>query len=473
LKSRATVPRFAHGCPGVAATGECTGAMASQQDPEDPVARLLSRLLDKETSRVPTSTLGRFGRTAVAAARAGTGALIGRIRNRDSSGLGAADVKTIEALVMSLGDLKGVAMKVGQILSYVDDSLPPEGRRLLSVLQSRSQPISFAQVASTLRDDLGARGEVLLAELAPEPVSTASIGQVHRARLPDGTQVAVKVRHPGMDAAIRADFRGAEMGKALARLVGPGLDFEQVVAEAKAAFLEECDYLTERANQERFAVLFSDHPQIRIPPVHGEWCSARILTSTWCEGRPFETFVEVATQEERDAAGRALYEFYVGTLYRHGLFNADPHPGNLLFPRRGGTVILDHGCVRRFDAPTVASLVQLARAVRDDDAGRIREAMQRLGARDPLPGPAFDQTRRLLRGFFSPTLVPGRRRLQAGVGIETGSIVRDKRALMRLHLPGRLLFLFRIRFGLYAVIARLGAELDWQGLEDEFSSLAP
>jgi predicted unusual protein kinase regulating ubiquinone biosynthesis (AarF/ABC1/UbiB family) len=443
--------------------------MASRQDPDDPVATLLSRLLEEETSRVPTSALGRLGRAAVAATRAGTGALIGRIRNRDSSGLGAADLNTIAALVMSLGDLKGVAMKIGQILSYVDDSLPPEGRRLLALLQSRSQPISFTEVASTVREDLGARAEILLAALDPAPVSTASIGQVHRARLPDGTEVAVKVRHPGMEAAIRADFRGAEMGKTLARLLGPGLDFEQVVAEAKAAFLEECDYVTERANQERFAELFSGHPQIRIPAVHGEWCSARILTSTWCEGRSFETFADQATQPERDAAGRALYEFYVGTLYRHGLFNADPHPGNLLFPAGGGTVILDHGCVRRFDAPTVASLLQLARAVRDDDAARIREAMKRLGARDPLPGPAFDETRRLLRGFFSPTLLPGRRRLQAGVGIETASMVRDKRSLMRLHLPGRLLFLFRIRFGLYAVLARLGAELDWQALEDELA----
>ena len=90
-------------------------------------------------------------------------------------------------------------------------------------------------------------------------------------------------------------------------------------------------------------------------------------------------------------------------------------------------------------------------------------------SRGPLPGPTFDETRLLLRGFFSPTLVPGRRRLRAGAGIEMESLFRDKRSLMRLQLPGRLLFLFRIRFGLYAVLARLGAELDWQGLEDDLA----
>jgi hypothetical protein len=107
--------------------------------------------------------------------------------------------------------------------------------------------------------------------------------------------------------------------------------------------------------------------------------------------------------------------------------------------------------------------------VREDDAASIREALERLGARKPVPGPAFDDTRRLLRGFFSPTLVSGRRRLQADVGIETRTVVRDKRSIMRMQLPGRLLFLFRIRFGLYAVLARLGAELDWQELEDDLA----
>jgi predicted unusual protein kinase regulating ubiquinone biosynthesis (AarF/ABC1/UbiB family) len=443
--------------------------MTADDGAKDPVARLLSRLLEGGSSSVPTSTMGRFGRTAFAAARAGTGALVGRIRNREANGLGAADLKTIEQLVVSLGGLKGLAMKIGQVLSYVDESLPPDARRLLATLQSQSQPIAFTDVERTLRDDLGPRAETLLGHLDPRPVSTASIGQVHRAFLDDGTAVAVKVRHPGMESAIRADFKGAEVGKALVRLLGPGLNIEEVLDEAKAGFLEECDYTTERANQERFASLFANHPHIRVPAVHGAWCSARILTTTWCDGRSFEAFVAGATQPERDAAGRALYEFYLGSLYRHGLFNADPHPGNLLFPEEGGIVVLDHGCVRRFDAKTVVSLVHLARAVRADDSPAMCEALARLGARAPTPGAHFDETRRLLRGFFSPTLVPGRRRLEAGVGIETTSVLRDKRSIMRLQLPGRLLFLFRIRFGLYAVLARLGAQLDWQALEDELA----
>lgn len=435
--------------------------------------KLLSRLLlEAGTSRVPTSALGRFGRTAFAAARVGTGTLLGRLRNRDrgSLGLGAADIDAIAELVVSLGGLKGLAMKVGQILSYVDDSLPDESRRLLATLQSQSQPVPFGDIEKTLREDLGSQAEILLARMDPRPAATASIGQVHRARLPDGTEVAVKVRHGEIEAAIRADFKGAQVGTALVRLLGPGLNIDEMLAEAKAAFLEECDYIAERANQEAFGTIFRDHAAIKIPAVFGSWCSGRVLTTAWWEGRPFDRFVLQARQEERDAAGRALYEFYVGTLYRHGLFNADPHPGNLLFPEMRGTVILDHGCVRRFDAVTIEALLDLARAVREDDAPATCHALARLGAREPSPGPAFAETRRLLRGFFFPTLFPGKQRLQSGIGIEAKLLLRDKRLLLRLQLPGRLLFLFRIRFGLYAVLARLGAELDWQKLEAEMSA---
>jgi hypothetical protein len=198
--------------------------------------------------------------------------------------------------------------------------------------------------------------------------------------------------------------------------------------------------------------------------------ATRVLATAWWEGRPFDRFVLQARQQERDAAGRALYEFYLGTLYRHGLFNADPHPGNLLFPETGGTVILDHGCVRRFDSATIESLLELARAVREDDAPATRHAIARLGGREPSAGPAFEETRRLLRGFFSPTLVPGRRRLQRASASRrsrcSGTSVRSCGCSSRA--------------GYYSCSGSgsastpswhgLAAELDWQKLEAEMSA---
>jgi predicted unusual protein kinase regulating ubiquinone biosynthesis (AarF/ABC1/UbiB family) len=301
-----------------------------------------------------------------------------------------------------------------------------------------------------------------------EPEATASIGQVHRARLPDGAQVAVKVRHPGIEAAIRADFRSASIGKSLAQLLAPGSNVGELVSEAQARFLEECDYTQERLRQGRFASIYGGHPVLIIPAVHEDWCSGRVLTTSWREGVGLEAFVEPATQDQKDAAGRALYEFYLGSLYRHGLFNADPHPGNLLFEEGGRVVVLDHGCVREFDPPTVAALEELSGAVRAADDVRLRTALHALGVRNPV-GPGFEVTRRMLRGFFEPVLSAGIRPMQAAVSLDVREVTRNKKSMLQMQLPGKLLFLFRIRFGLYAVLARLGAQLDWRALEEEVS----
>jgi len=435
--------------------------------PKDPLQLLLEHLRAEEGTPIPTSSLGRLGRTALTGARVGLGALAGTVRGRDLN-LGSLSPEALSRLVESFGELKGIAMKVGQILSYVDGSLDPQARQFLAVLQRYAQPTPFAQIEGTIQEDLGARGRALLARIEREPVAVASIGQVHRAVREDGTPVAVKVRHPGIDTAIRADFKAAAMGTVMARAFAPGLDVAEIIEEAKARFLEECDYPLEARRQVRFVELFAGHDAIGIPAVHSDWCGARVLSTTWCEGAGLEAFLQSRpSSEARERAARALYEFYVGTLYRHGLFNADPHPGNLLFSRQGRVTILDHGCVREFDRDTVAGLIRLSRAVRADDGSRIQAALRAIGM--PKPALDFEVTRGLLRGFFDPLLTPGRHAVPPDRAVAMGETIQLKRKLMRMRLPGKLMFLFRIRFGLYAVLSRIGAELDWASLEDELA----
>ncbi|HYX91320.1 MAG TPA: AarF/UbiB family protein, partial [Myxococcaceae bacterium] len=154
---------------------------------------------------------------------------------------------------------------------------------------------------------------------------------------------------------------------------------------------------------------------------------------------------------------------------RHGLFNADPHPGNLVFGEEGTVTILDHGCVREFDPETVRSVAALSRAVREDNRERILDALRRLEARPPEDAPSLEVTRRLLRGFFQPTLQGGARPMRGDVTVEARELLANKRAVLRIRLPGRLLFLFRIRFGLYSVLSRVGAIVDWQSLEERYT----
>ena len=423
---------------------------------------LIERLSTGSTA-VPTTAFGRLRRTAGALLRGRSALLSGE----------EVDIAAVERLVRSFGELKGVAMKMGQILSYVDDALPAETSALLGVLRTWSQPTPFEQVEQIIREDLGGRSAELLLRLERQPVSSASIGQVHRGRLPGGEQVAVKVRHPGIDDAIRADFQAARAGTAFAQLLLPGADIRTFIHEARTGFLEECDYRLEARRQQRFVELCADDERISIPKVHHEWSGERVLPTEWHDGRSLDDFL--ATQpsgEERARVGRALYEFYVGMLYRHGLFNADPHPGNLLFRPDGRVTVLDHGCVREFDRDTVAAIAALSQAVRLDDAGAIRAALVRVGAKDPGAKKAYEVTRGLLRAFYAPVLEPGPRRVSAGISHSMKKIVASKRSIMRLHLPGKLLFLFRIRFGLYAVLARLGAELDLRELEERLANAA-
>jgi predicted unusual protein kinase regulating ubiquinone biosynthesis (AarF/ABC1/UbiB family) len=435
--------------------------------PRDPMELLLEHLRSQEGRPIPTSSLGRMGKTALTGVRIGLGALSGKLHGRDLN-LGSLSPEALARLVDSLGELKGIAMKAGQILSYVDGSLDPETRQLLAVLQRYSQPTSFAQIERIIHEDLGAEGRRLLSRIEREPVAVASVGQVHRAVRDDGTPVAVKVRHPGIDAAIRADFKTAAIGKVMARAFAPGLDVAEIIEEAQARFLEECDYALEARRQMRFAELVAGHEAIAIPAVHLDWCGPRVLTTTWCEGAGLESFLHAGpSSAARERAARALYEFYVGTLYRHGLFNADPHPGNLLFSADGRVTVLDHGCAREFDHDTVEGLIRLSRAVRADDESQIQAALSAIGM--PRPAVDFEVTRGLLRGFFDPILTPGRHPIPADRALAMGETVSLKRNLIRMRLPGKLMFLFRIRFGLYAVLARIGAEIDWASLEDDLA----
>lgn len=413
-------------------------------DDDDPLGRLKERI--GGVAKLPTSALGRARRGASAAFKLG----LGRLR-------GKGDAAVFEELAVQLGELKGIAMKAGQILSYLDTDLPEEAKRLLAVLQVSSQPTAFEAIEKAVP-------AALLPTLEREPVATASIGQVHRAALPDGTRVAVKVRHPGIEDAIAADFRTASTASALPGLLMPNVgDF---IAEARETFLAECDYVAERKSQERFGALYAGDADITVPAVHADWCSDRVLVTTWCEGLPFERFAATASQPARDRAGAALYRFYVGSVYRHGLFNGDPHPGNLLFREDGSLIVLDYGCVRTFEPELVRGLVALSRAVRADAEAAIRAALRGLGAADP-DEKGYRVARELLRGFYAPVLVRGPHVITSGLSLDAKQIAKDKLAIGRMRLPAKLLFLFRIRFGLHSELVKLKSNVDWAGLEEQ------
>jgi ribosomal protein L7/L12 len=325
---------------------------------------------------IPTTPLARVPRVAAISIRGGVLALLARMRG---ARLSRGDLASVQRIALSLGRLKGVAMKVGQHLSYVDGNLPDEARAVLSALLTHSQPMPIEQVTEILERELGPQAAPLLAALEPAPISSASIGQVHRARLPGGSRVAVKVQYPGIVEAIRTDFGPASLAGRFASLLYPGVEIEGFLREARARVLEECDYRAEARHQADMASRFAGHPLLTIPSVHPTWSTGRVLTTSFFDGVDLdELFARGASQEQRDRIGSALYEFYVGSLARWGLLNGDPHPGNYLFDGEGRVAIVDHGSSRRFDA-TGEELARRVRVLEADDRASAYRASAGLG----------------------------------------------------------------------------------------------
>lgn len=425
-------------------------------------AQKLAQSFLAQSAALPVSRLGRLFKTG----RSAVGLANTIFRQGDPS------PEVLANLASRLGELKGIAMKMGQIVSFIDPSMSPETRSMLSVLQTKAPASSWELVEVTVRESFAGRAEVLLQAMVRQPIAVASIGQVHRAKLPDGREVAVKVRHAGILQAMQADFATARSGLGFANtlLLGAASSANDVLDEAKSAFLEECDFRLEAGHQRFFSEWVSKQPGVVVPQVVDAWCSETVLTSEWLPGRSFDDFLASnPTQAQRDSAGLALYRCTFEALYATGRFHADPHPGNYAFLDDGRVVLYDFGCVRTFSAEMTCAMGDLVRALKADDEAAMRDAGLRLGFRSKLTGDDFQTFRRLTRSFFEPLFIRGRSRITPDTGIDARALTRDKRAMIRLGFPAPLLFLLRIRFGLYAVLTRLGAELDWGALESGFA----
>ena len=417
--------------------------------------------------KLPTSTAGRMGRTALAGLRAGR--LVMKLRKAAGDPEGPRlDAETAARIVAGIGQLKGIGMKVGQIMSYIDVDLPPELMEALSVLQTHAQPMAASEVRSILAFELGDRGREIARTLEETPIAAASIGQVHAALLPDGSRVAVKVQYPGIEKAIEADFGPTAIGSAMGNLLVPDARVDGFIREARARFLEECDYVREARMGKRFAEIFAGHPVITVPPVHEEYCSRRVLTTTFVDGKSYERFMaEGPPQGLRDSLGAAMFDFYVGTLFRHCLYNGDPHPGNYLFLEGGRIAMLDHGCTREFERAFVAKLGRLTEAVQRDDGRLLHGSFVELGMVREGKDYDYETARALMRRFYGPMIEDRVTAIDLGAGANMRDMVLRKREMMKLSLPGEFLFLFRIRLGLMAVLSRMGARANWFRSERE------
>jgi predicted unusual protein kinase regulating ubiquinone biosynthesis (AarF/ABC1/UbiB family) len=339
--------------------------------------------------RLPTGRIGRLARVGYAAAgqavrQAGTRtANVTRSEEEAAAALERRQIEAAEQIVTVLGGMKGAAMKLGQVLSFVDVGIvPPEHRERfqakLASLRDAAPTVSFEQMRKVIEQDLEEPVSSAFADFDPEPIAAASIGQVYRATLPDGRAVAVKVQYPGIADAVRADMRNLGVLLRLARTITPELDTKAVGEEVRERIYEELDYELEASNQRTMARLYEGHPFVLIPPVVTSMCRERVIVTELVAGEGFEQ-VRRRPVAERDRIGEILFRFYFGSMYRFRRFSGDPHPGNMLALDDGRVAFLDFGLFKSIDRDVAALELACQRAVIDGDAAGLHRLMSDAG----------------------------------------------------------------------------------------------
>ena len=283
----------------------------------------------------------------------------------------------------ALGTMKGAAMKLGQVLSFLDVGLVPEEhreefQRKLGELRDAAPKVRFGDMRKVIESELEAPLEELFAGFDPDPVAAASIGQVYRATLPDGRDVAVKVQYPGVAQAVRADMQNLGMILRLMKRVAPGLDVKATGEEVRQRIGDELDYELEAQNQRSLARIFRGHPFIVVPNVVTELSRERVLVTEFVEGARFEAVKEI-DQAVRDRVGEIIFRFFFGCMYRHHQFSGDPHPGNFLLQGDGRVAFLDFGLFKVMPKELIELELECQRAGHEGDGERLHRIWSETG----------------------------------------------------------------------------------------------
>jgi len=401
-------------------------------------------------------------------------------RSRDSAEerLEGRHLETALKIASTLGEMKGAAMKLGQLASFVDtDFLPDEYRELyqeqLAKLRTSAPAMPWEKVVKVLeaeyRDE---RLDELFSEIEPRAFAAASIGQVHRATLHDGRTVAVKVQYPGVADALEADLQNMGMIVRLGKALAPGLDPKAIAEEVRERVMEELDYEYEAQNQRSFSRAYRNHPFIYVPDVLTRLSRRRVLVTEYVEGMGFEEVKEL-DKPERDRFGEIVFRFSFGSIYHLQHFNADPHPGNYILMRDGRVAFLDFGMTKRLD-PEQIELEQRAvdAAARRDPEG-LRAALHDLGF---IKNPSKLDAERLMEhvmvvgGWYMEDReveVSPRRVMKV---IESTSDPRSEYydLMRRESVPAEELMGRRMETGVLAVLAQLRAKRNWYRIMREW-----
>lgn len=417
---------------------------------------------------------GRLARYA----RVGTamGGLAVRLGAERVLGVEMDRAKHAAELRAALGGLKGPLMKVAQLIATVPDALPDEYVQELLQLQSDAPAMGWPFVKRRMAAELGADWQAKFRDFPREATAAASLGQVHRATLPDGRIVACKLQYPDMASAVEADLKQLKLAFGVYERYDRAIRTDRIFAEISARLREELDYGREAAHMRLYAHILRGENLVHVPEPVAELSTGRLLTMTWLDG------VKLLTVTERDAdfrnkVARAMFRAWYVPFYESGVIHGDPHLGNYAVRADGTVNLLDFGCVRIFPAKFVGAVIDLYRAIRDGDEALAVSAYESWGFEN-LDKAMIECLNGWARFVYGPILED-----RAKSVAETNSAVYGREVAEKVHKqlrelggvapPREFVLMDRAAIGLGSVFMHLKAEINWyrefHGLIDGFS----
>ncbi len=409
----------------------------------------------------------RFARTSGA-----VGGIAARVAGERYLGFKSDKAAHAEDLKAILGGLKGPLMKVAQFLSTIPDALPPEYAEELAQLQANAPAMGWSFVKRRMSGELGPDWQSKFSEFTQTATAAASLGQVHRAKLLDGTDVACKLQYPDMASTVEADLRQLRLAMSLYKRMESAIQSDDIYAELADRLREELDYRREAAQMKLYGLMLKDEPLVSIPEPVETHSTGRLLTMTWLQGRGLQSCVDAGMAlEERNHLATAIFHAWYLPLYRFGVIHGDPHLGNYQVRADYGLNLLDFGAIRVFPPSFVRGVIDLYEAIRDEDMDRAHHAYEQWGFVD-LSREKMGILNEWARFIYEPLLQDRVRLISENGDPNYGRSIAEKvhgelKRTGGVRPPREFVLMDRSAVGLGSVFLRLKAELNWSRLFHE------
>lgn len=379
-------------------------------------------------------------------------------------------VDSAQKVVRTMGEMKGAAMKLGQMLSVAPDALPREFLEELRALQKDSPAMPYEMVSAEIEKGLSRPLVDVFRYFDPKPIGAASIGQVHRAKMFDGRDVAVKVQYPGIADTLDSDIKNLASMIQLGRVIADKGHIEAVIEEVRKGILEEADYEHEAENLRKYGAILREHPRIVVPEVIADASSKSVLTMSFIEGTKLDVALDALPEDEKNQTAFDFSSTIVWMFHMKQVLHADPHPGNYLVTPNKQFAFLDFGCFREFDASFTDGFLDVLVAKWKHQKHRLRPIHDQLGfkAMGGSTGLDADQLNEICEIALSPFLYD--RDFDWGDWQPQKPMerfVKDNLGVLRYAAPPKAVFYFRVCGGIWGFMQRCRARGNWYRLAQE------